>query len=112
MVDKSTGENVFTNNTYESRYIKIINLDDESRVNFSFLDEDDYNILMISSIGWQTEIINCSIKIDNNEIFTLYVDADRLSEDCCSYTKYNEIKIDNTGYTYNQENGIYTILIE
>lgn len=111
IVDAKTGINVFTNNTFESRYIKVVNLKDGSRVDYNFISENNYNILTINTIGWETEIVNYSIQIDNNEIFTLYVDAEFLSENCCSFSRYNEIKIENAQYNYDKEKGLYTIFI-
>ena len=43
LVDKLTGENLFTNGTFNSNDIKVINLDDQSNVSFTFIDEKDYN---------------------------------------------------------------------
>lgn len=111
-IDASSKENLFTNKTFDRRYIKIINVEDDSRVDFNFIDENDYNILTFPYIGWQTETIHYSIQINNIEYFTLYVDAERLSEDCCSFTRYNEIKIENTNYTLDEEKGIYSIFVE
>ena len=112
LVDATTGENLFTNKTYESRYIKVINIEDENRVDFNFISENNYNILVLQDLGWQTEIVNYSIQINDKELFTLYVDAERNSEDCCSFTRYNEIKIENSNYTFDKGKGLYTILIE
>ena len=43
LVDKLTGENLFTNGTFNSNDIKVINFDDKSNVGFTFIDENDYN---------------------------------------------------------------------
>jgi hypothetical protein len=112
LVEKLTGENLFTNGTFDSNNIKIINLDNQSNVEFRFIDENDYNIIEINTIGWNTEIVNYSIQISSTSVFELFVNAERLDKNCCTYTEYKEIRIKNIDFELNKENGIYKILIE
>jgi len=112
LVDKLTGENLFTNGTFNSNDIKVINIDDQRNVQFTFIDENDYNIIQINTIGWKTEIVNYSIQISTENIFNLYVSAERLNENCCSFTRYKEIKIENSEFELNQTNGLYKILVD
>ena len=112
LVDKLTGENLFTNGTFKSIDIKVINLDDQSNVEFTFIDENDYNIIQINTIGWKTETVNYSINISNESIFELFVNAERLNGECCNYTEYKEIRIKNSEFELNQNSGIYRILVD
>ncbi len=112
LVDKSTGENLFTNGTYNSNEIEIFNTSDSSKIEYSFIDENNINIIQIGSIGWESEIVECWLQINNSVILVLFVDAKRLSENCCSFTRYDEIRIENAVYEYNNQSGIYKILIE
>jgi len=112
LVDKLTGENLFTNGTFNPSDIKIINLDDQSNVEFTFIDENDYNVIRINTIGWKTEIVNYSIRISSENIFDLYVNAERKKDKCCSYTEYKEIRIENSEFELNHDTGIYKILVD
>jgi hypothetical protein len=112
IIDKATGENLFANDTYKPEDIKIINRTDNSEIEYSFIDENDYNLIEISSIGWSTEIVNASVKIADKEIFSLYVDAELVSENCCSFTRYHEIEITGVEFVLDNTLGIYKILIE
>ncbi len=112
LVDKSTGENLFTNGTYKPSEIKITNISDNSIIPYFFIDENNYNVIQINSIGWETEIIECSLKINDIEVLRLYVDAKRLNENCCSFTRYDEIRIENAEYEFDNQTGIYKILID
>jgi len=112
LVDKLTGENLFTNGTFNSSDIKVINLDDQSNVEFTFIDENDYNVIRINSIGWKTEIVNYSIRVSSDNIFDLFVNAERLNGECCSYTEYKEIRIENSEFELDSGKGIYKILVE
>ncbi len=113
IVDKTSGENLFTNGTYESENIKITdNLDNNEPVGFTFISENNINLIQISSIGWKTEIVNLKFDISDNHIFDFYVDAERKMGDCCSHTEYNEITIGESEFELNPQNGIYRILVE
>ncbi len=112
LVDKLTGENLFTNGTFNPNDIKVINLDDQSNLEFTFIDENDYNIIQINTIGWKTETVNYSINISNESVFELFVNAERLNGECCDYTEYKEIRIENSEFELNQNSGIYKILVE
>ena len=113
IVDKNSGENLFTNGTYDSGNIEITdNLNDNEPIEFTFISENNINLIQIGSIGWETEIVNLKIDISDNHIFDFYVDAERKMGECCSYTEYNEITIGESEFELDSENGIYKILVE
>ncbi len=113
IVDKTTGENVFTNGSYSSSDIQIINtLDSNTTVAYTFISEDALNVIDLSSIGWKTEIVNLEVSLAGTPIFELYVESERKSGDCCTFTVFNEISISGAEYQMDSETGIYTILIE
>lgn len=112
IVDKTTGENLFLNGTFDSGEIKVVNLSDNSDVDFNFINETNIAFIEVYTIGWQTEKVNYAINIGNTTLFYLYVDAKRIDEDCCSFTRYNEIKIEDVAFEQDATNGIYKILVE
>ena len=112
LVDKDSGENLFTNGTYNPDNIEVLNVLDNSKREFSFISENEVNIIRIGSIGWETEIAGVVLKVGDASILNLYVDSERVSENCCNFSKYNEIRIDNAEYELDQQSGIYTIFIE
>jgi len=112
IIDKESGENLFTNGTFDSNEITITdNLNNNESIEFSFISENNINLIQIGSIGWATEIVNLKIDISDNHIFNFYVDAERI-EDCCSYTEYNEINLTDSEFELNSQTGIYKILVE
>ena len=112
LVDKDSGENLFTNGSYDSDEIEVVNVNDNSRREFTFISEDGLNIIQIGSIGWENEIAEVVLKVGDQTILNVYVDSERVSENCCNFTKYNEIRIDNADYELDQQSGIYTVLID
>lgn len=112
IVDKSTGENLFTNGTYDPDQLQVVKASDNMHVEFSFNRENNVNLLQINSIGWETEAADLLIKVGNEIIFELIVDAERVSEDCCTFTRYHEIKIEQAEYNVEPTSGIYKIFKE
>lgn len=111
MVDTETGENLFANGTLKADEIKIINVLNDKPVDFTFIDENGVNYIQIHSIGWETEVVNCHISVSSTDICNLYVDAKRESDNCCSYTVYNETSIENAEFEQDDETGSYKIFI-
>ena len=112
VVDKLTGENLFTNGKYKPEQIEVINSADSTKIDYSFVPEHNNNLIRIYSIGWKTEKINVTVKVLNQPIFNFYVDAVRKSEKCCSYTEYREVLIQNADFVLDDETGIYTIRVD
>ena len=112
LVDKISGENLFTNGTFFENQIEVSDNTTNTLLDYHFINEDYLNVFFIYDIGWQTEIIDCTIKVAGEVIFTLYIDAERLTEDGCEFTLYNEITIENCEYELDTNTGFYKILIE
>ena len=113
IVDKTSGENLFTNGTYDPGDISITDaLNNNNPVEFTFISENDRNLIHIGSIGWETEIVNLKIDISDDHIFDFYVDAERKMGDCCDYTEYKEITIGEAEFELDNQTGIYKILVE
>jgi len=115
LLDKTTGLNVFESGKYETQDIEITNIITDTKiVDFDIVNPDSIGItfIQINSIGWETEKVNYLIKIVDTEVCNLVVDAERKSEDCCSFTQYNEISIENTEYEFDLYSGYYTVYID
>lgn len=112
LVDKTSGENLFTNETYNSNDISVVDLDDQSAVEFTFQDENNTNLIRINTIGWETETVAYSIQIATKSVFELYVTAERSTDGCCPNTDFTEIRIEKADFELNKESGIYTIFVD
>jgi len=112
LCDSATGENLFRNGTLNPNYIEIIDLADGSKLPFTFLDGNDVDLIRTYPIGDVTEKVNYSFSVGDLYLFTLYVDAERLVENCCSYTRYNDIRIDNSDYLHNPSTDVYQIFVD
>lgn len=112
LVDKTSGENLFTNETYNANDISLVDLDDQSAVEFTFQDENNTNLIRINTIGWETETVAYSIQIATKSVFELYVTAERSTDGCCPNTDFTEIRIEKADFELNKESGIYTIFVD
>jgi len=112
IVDKISGENLFTNGTYLPEQIQITNTISNFETEFTFLSENNVNLIQVNSASWETDIVNLTFTIADNLIFELYSDGDTIVEACYSYTVFNDIFINESEFDYNAEIAIYTILVE
>ncbi len=113
LLDKTTGENLFTNGTFDPTDIEVLDLDNNnSSVQFTFNSENDINIINLGPFGWGTNIANYLLKVGDRNIFTLHVDAEEKTEDCCSFVQVNKLEIIHADFELNPETGVYEILVE
>ncbi|MGK7389181.1 MAG: hypothetical protein ACNS60_02480 [Candidatus Cyclobacteriaceae bacterium M2_1C_046] len=112
LIDKGTRENLFTNGTYKPEDINIIDVATEQPVISNFITENGVNLIQLNSIGWQTETVIYSINHLDTRLFELYIEAERLTENCCSFTEYNSIRIQYAEVEPVPNALLYKILIE
>lgn len=113
LLDKNTGENLFTNETFNSEDIQVLDLDnDNNNVQFTFYDEDSIDLINLGPFGWGINKVNYILKVGDRDIFTLELDAEQRTEDCCSYVAVTKLEIKNSEYQLNPETGIYEILVQ
>lgn len=111
LIGISSGEDLFANGTLDSTAITVVNTYDEANFEYNFDSYDDQCYLTIYSVGWQTEIVNLEVRSGGDLLFTFYVDAERKTGNCCSYTQYNEVRIDDAEFEYDTADYLYKILI-
>lgn len=111
IVDATTGENLFSNGTYAPEQIKIILEGSAGNAGYSFLSENDINLLQINGIGWKTETVSLWITASTDTLFSLKVSARRETVECCSFTQFTDVQIGWSDFAYNPESGIYLVSV-
>lgn len=112
LLDKTTGENLFTNGTFDPSDIVVLDLDNQNdSVPFDFYSENALNTIQLGPFGWGTNMANYLLKVGETTIFTLHVDAEKIEGECCSHVVLNELTIDGAAYSQNPETGIYEVLV-
>ncbi|KPM32425.1 Hypothetical protein I595_841 [Croceitalea dokdonensis DOKDO 023] len=112
IIDATMGEHVFTNGTFTESAISVMDSEDDSAYDFDFISENARNIIVIFSIGFQTQTVTLSVALDGEEVFELFVDAVRKTEDCCNFTEYNANEIRNAQFEQDLAKHVYRILLE
>ncbi len=112
LVDSETGENLFTNGTLSRAGILVNHSESGASEDFTFYDQEDLNLLVLHTIGWETEIIELDVTVGTTDVFSIYVDSERVSDDCCAFTEFNEIRIESANYEYLPNSNIYKILLD
>lgn len=120
IVDKASGENLFTNGTYNSKEITVVdtlNVTNNisfktTNIQFQFIDSDDANILAIAGIGLETEIVNMRVSVSGEPIFDFYVDVERKQGSCCKFNTYNVVEVRESDSEYDSELHRYTVFVD
>jgi len=112
IVDSTTGENVFDNGTYARSDIDLTDTLSDEPVAYNFITVNERNLIEITSVGEETEVVNIEVSLVGESIFQFYVDAERKTEDCCNFTEYNEIELTGANFELDNETGIYRVFID
>jgi hypothetical protein len=106
------GENIFTNESFNQHQLSIVRTSNEQNLEYQLISENEHNYIEIGSIGWTTEQVKLSFRLDETEVFTFYVNAIRKTEDCCAYTKYDDIILEGANYVRNERTGIFKVTVQ
>ena len=113
LVDEETEENVFGSGEYdESDLLVFDRLNNDTERDFEFITENNVGYIVFTDIGEETETVNLQICLGGNDIFTLYADAERKDDGCCTFTQYNEVRLEGATYEFNNQTGVYTIFVK
>ncbi|MAW94127.1 MULTISPECIES: hypothetical protein [unclassified Leeuwenhoekiella] len=113
LVAEDTGENVFASGEYDQDDVLVFDrLNDDEERDFEFITENNLNYIVFTDIGEETETVNLQIRLGGNDIFTLYIDAERKDDGCCTFTEYKEFKIEGSEFETNTQTGVYAILVK
>lgn len=107
LVDSQTGENLFTNGTYEESQLSLTQIAGDSDGDWNFISENDLNIIQIGTF----ESLTYSVKIAGDEIFQVDIDAEGVTGHCCFHTQVNDFQISGAEFEQDEETGIYRVLI-
>lgn len=111
-VDKYTGQNLYTNGTFDAKQaVTITDLDTGQIIQYTYMKSDDLNRLVIN-MGWQSGNFNYSIGVQGKSIFELHISAERAKENDCDFTKIKSFEIKNADAQLDKTTGVYKIYID
>lgn len=107
ILNKDTGENIFSNKTYNPEKIIVKNLDSQNVVQHHFISDNDLDIIVLENLGRESEDVNYSINVGDKSMFELHVDAILVKKD--EDFEYKNIAITNTEFKQDKTSGVYNI---
>lgn len=110
-VDNDNGEDLIANGTFRFEDIKVTDAENGTIINFSKVVDENESFVEFNDIGWETEVVTYHIKVDDFFDFDFYVDAEAVSEDCCAFTRMNEVQVMGIEHEINQTGNIFRILL-
>ncbi len=111
LVDKTTGENLFTNGTLKDTDIEVLD-ENEEKVTFKFISENSLNIIDLPEIGWNFELHTYTITVGPTVEFRLELEMEEKHENCCTFFKVITFNISNYTYEQSSTTGVYSIKID
>lgn len=112
LVAASTGENLFTSETFSKSEISVTNTQNGTPIIFDFTSNTATTLLEIGDIGWQTETVQAAINVGKEKTINIRVAAERITEDCCQFTQYNGVVVENAVVQLDSDTGVYTVFVE
>lgn len=110
LIDSETGDNLFTNQSLSSEDIRIKNGNNQS-VNFTFITENDVNLIDLSEIGWNTGLHTYRILIGDDLEIDLKLHNEERHENCCTFFETLEFDITSHEYDISNTSGFYVVKI-
>lgn len=111
LVDKTTGENLFTNGNLKDTDIEVVD-ENEEKVTFKFISENSLNIIDLPEIGWNLNLHTYTITVGDNIKFRLELEMEEKHENCCTFFKIITFNISNYTYEQSGTTGVYSIKID
>lgn len=111
LLDKDSKANLIVDGTIEAADVVISNLADDSVVDFRIEGENN-ELIVIYDIGWQTEKVTYNFAVADLAEFTFFVDAENVSENCCSFTRIHEAKVEGIEFELGDYSYHYQILVD
>ena len=80
------GQNIFNSETISLQEINILNNDAEP-IDFALTNID--SLIEINAVGGASEQVKLTFEFQNYSNFTFSISAERVTEDCCSFTRFS-----------------------
>lgn len=113
IVDKESGENLFTNGTYSSENLQVIDLNNnDNLVQFEFISENNLNQLLLGPFGFEVQEAKYAVLIHSETIFSIALKTIEEKDTCCSTILLDEFSLNGAEFTQDEATGVYKVLIE
>lgn len=111
LVDQSTGENLITNGTFLYENITFKKSGSDQLLEHRLIDERNENLILFNAVGWQTEQVTVQLLHDEELLFQFDVNAEVISNNCCTFTRFHEVDFGLTNISVDVPTGVHKIEI-
>jgi len=111
LVDTASGENIFSQGVYSVSEISFLDTGTGKEKSFDFIAEDQRNLIVLNSIGWESENLEIEVKHSDDVLFHLKIEVERKSENCCSFTQEYLFEISGVSYERDNTKELITIFL-
>jgi hypothetical protein len=91
-------QDLLASDTFELRFLKIVDATRDQLIQKDTFSIDGAYYLTAESIGWQEGVNNYLFTYNDNELFTFSIQANQISENCCTYTVYEDVSISGSAF--------------
>lgn len=110
IVDSNLGENLYTTDNLQTSNISLKNENDES-VEFTFIGEEQVNLIDISMIGWVTGEHTYYLRLSDDIEIVIDIEMQEKNEDCCTFFQVEKFEIRDYDYKISQYSEIIEVKI-
>ncbi len=110
VVDSVLGENLYTTDNLEVSSITLKNENNEN-VEFTFISEDEINLIDISTIGWETGVHTYYLKLSSDVEIVIDIEMQEKNKDCCTFFEVEKFEIRDYDYKISQYSEVIEVKI-
>lgn len=93
------GKDALSDSAFILSKLEVIRLEHNENLKFDTASVQGITVLTVERIGWEEGVESYQFVYNEAELFTFTLDAETVSENCCTFTRYNEISVLNAEYT-------------
>jgi hypothetical protein len=110
LVDSESKEDLFINETFNQWQLEVWDLSDSSRVYYELKEEEDKMLIRLG--GWEREIVDYAINIEDKNICNIHSEVEFKYEDCMYQIEYESFSIQNVEHVFDSTAWAYLIYVE
>ena len=91
-----SGDNLTTTDNFQLNDLEILNLSTDEIIEPELFPSSDGEVIGGDELGWEEGLNIYRFSYKGQILFSIEIDAESVSEDCCSFTVYNSIEFNGT----------------
>lgn len=110
IVDRDSGEDLFTNGTLNSGNVKLLDENDKN-IGFQVFSEND-SIFLYLDVGWETGFNSYRLILSPEVEIQFNLISEIKNESCCNFYTLKDLSVTNFSFSQSETTGNYLIFID